>query len=108
MDTIKKVYSSGFSRIPVWGKDVNDVIGIIFVKDLVYIDPKENVPLHEFVQVFARAAHRVWADSKLGEILTVFKQGVIHMALVYDVNNTGPVRFSLFFAAASLLLKMIP
>ncbi|KAF1335595.1 hypothetical protein FI667_g1061, partial [Globisporangium splendens] len=90
MDKIKKMYNSGFSRIPVYGKDVNDVLGIIFVKDLVYIDPKENVPLQEFVHVFARAAHRVWADSKLGEVLSVFKQGGIHMALVYDVNNTGP------------------
>lgn len=92
MEAIKRVYSSGFSRIPVLGNDGHDVLGIIFVKDLVYIDPKESVPVLEFVHVFARAAHRVWADSTLGEILSAFKRGSVHMALVYDVNNTGPVR----------------
>lgn len=92
MDAIKQIYASGFSRIPVFGKDANDVLGVVFVKDLVFIDPKESVPLLEFVHVFARAAHRVWADSTLGEILSVFKKGGLHMALVYDVNNTGPVR----------------
>lgn len=97
MDAIKQIYASGFSRIPVYGKDVNDVLGIVFVKDLVFIDPKESVPLLEFVHVFARAAHRVWADATLGEILSVFKKGGIHMALVYDVNNTGPVRVYILY-----------
>ncbi|KAJ0404752.1 hypothetical protein P43SY_005576 [Pythium insidiosum] len=87
---IKKIYQSGFSRIPVWDRDQNDVIGVIFVKDLVLIDPKEEVPMRDFVRVFARAAHRIWADATLGDVLKTFKAGHVHMALVYDVNNSGP------------------
>ncbi|KAG7399882.1 hypothetical protein PHYBOEH_007743 [Phytophthora boehmeriae] len=74
----------------LWNKDPNDVVGIVFAKDLIYVDPNENVPLIAFARVFAVAAHRIWLDAKLGEVLSVFKLGSTHMALVYDVNNSGP------------------
>ena len=88
---LKVIYNSGYSRIPVWKKDPNDVVGIVFTKDLIYVDPNENVPLIAFARVFAVAAHRIWLDAELGEVLSVFKVGSTHMALVYDVNNWGPV-----------------
>lgn len=91
MDLLKQIYCRGFSRIPIWDKDENDIIGIVFAKDIVYVDPKAEVPLREFAYVFAHAAHRIWADSTLGEALRFFKTGSTHMALVYDVNNSGPV-----------------
>jgi len=91
MDTIKFIYQTGFSRIPVYDKDKNDIIGVFLVKDLVMIDPRGNVSLYDFVQVFAKAVHRVWADATLGDVLKSFKSGNTHMALVYDVNNSGLV-----------------
>ncbi|KAL4152386.1 hypothetical protein PRNP1_009317 [Phytophthora ramorum] len=90
LDTLKMIYNSGFSRIPVWNKDPNDVVGIVFTKDLIYVDPNEDVPLLAFARVFAVSAHRIWLDAQLGEVLSVFKMGSTHMALVYDVNNAGP------------------
>ncbi|KAG1703308.1 hypothetical protein DVH05_008217 [Phytophthora capsici] len=88
---LKMIYNNGYSRIPVWNKDPNDVVGIVFTKDLIYVDPNQDVPLLSFARVFAVAAHRIWLDAKLGEVLSVFKMGSTHMALVYDVNNSGPV-----------------
>ncbi|CAI5715632.1 unnamed protein product [Hyaloperonospora brassicae] len=90
LEMLKVIYNSGYSRIPVWKKDPNDVVGIVFTKDLIYVDPNENVPLIAFARVFAVAAHRIWLDAELGEVLSVFKMGSTHMALVYDVNNWGP------------------
>ncbi|ETP37956.1 hypothetical protein F442_14305 [Phytophthora nicotianae P10297] len=90
LETLKMIYNNGYSRIPVWNKDPNDVVGIVFTKDLIYVDPNEDVPLMAFARVFAVAAHRIWLDAQLGEVLSVFKMGSTHMALVYDVNNSGP------------------
>ncbi|OWZ21741.1 Metal transporter [Phytophthora megakarya] len=93
LETLKMIYNSGYSRIPVWNKDPNDVVGIVITKDLIYVDPNQKVPLMAFARVFAVAAHRIWLDALLGEVLSVFKMGSTHMALVYDVNNSGPVKF---------------
>ncbi|KAE9079937.1 hypothetical protein PF005_g27928 [Phytophthora fragariae] len=90
LETLKMIYNNGYSRIPVWNKDPNDVVGIVFTKDLIYVDPNQDVPLIAFARVFAVAAHRIWLDAQLGEVLSVFKMGSTHMALVYDVNNSGP------------------
>lgn len=53
--TLSVIFKSGFSRIPVFGKDRNDVIGLLFTKDLIFIDPDDETPLNKFVQIFGRA-----------------------------------------------------
>eukprot|EP00903_Cladosiphon_okamuranus_P010078 g9546.t1 len=87
--TLSVIFKSGFSRIPVFGKDHNDVIGLLFTKDLIFIDPDDETPLQNFVQIFGRAVTVVWPDYTLGDVLNVFKQGKSHLGLVRDVNNSG-------------------
>ncbi|KAF0719898.1 hypothetical protein As57867_000694, partial [Aphanomyces stellatus] len=89
-ETIRDIYHRGFSRIPVYGKDINDIVGLIFVKDLIFADPMEETSLLHFLHVFGRGVHRVWPDSTLGDVLQAFKMGRTHLALVHDVNNSGP------------------
>ncbi|KAF0719899.1 Aste57867_696 [Aphanomyces stellatus] len=88
-DTIREIYQSGFSRIPVWHKTRNDIVGLLFVKDLVFIDPEDAVPVVEFIHIFGRGVHRVWPDANLGDLLRAFKMGRSRLALVQDVNNKG-------------------
>ena len=65
----------------------NNVIGLLFVKDLIFIDPEDETRVADFVEIFGRALHVVWVDDKLGDVLRELKQGRSHMALVRDVNN---------------------
>jgi metal transporter CNNM len=37
--TLSEIFKSGYSRIPVFDMDRNDVIGVILTKDLIFIDP---------------------------------------------------------------------
>lgn len=39
-NVLKTIFRSGFSRIPVFDKDRNDIVGILLTKDLLLIDPK--------------------------------------------------------------------
>ena len=55
LQTLSVIFKSGFSRIPVYAKDQNDVIGLLFTKDLIFIDPDDETPLKNFVQIFGRA-----------------------------------------------------
>jgi hypothetical protein len=63
------------------------VIGLLFVKDLIFIDPEDETRVADFVDIFGRGVHVVWPDDKLGDVLRELKGGRSHMAVVRDVNN---------------------
>jgi len=85
--TIAKIFKTGYSRIPVYEVSMNNIIGLLFVKDLIFIDPEDETSVRSFVQIFGRGVHVVWPDDKLGDVLRELKKGKSHMALVRDVNN---------------------
>jgi metal transporter CNNM len=85
-----KIFRAGYSRIPVYDNDVNDITGIILSKDLMLVDPKDETPVRNFMTLFGRVPIIIWPDNKLGVMLNVFRQGNGHIAVVRDVNNTGP------------------
>jgi metal transporter CNNM len=66
----------------------NNVVGLLFVKDLIFIDPEDETSVSEFIEIFGRGVHVVWPDDNLGEVLRELKGGRSHMALVRDVNQT--------------------
>eukprot|EP00536_Pseudo-nitzschia_multiseries_P005578 jgi/Psemu1/254626/estExt_Genewise1Plus.C_1070002 len=86
-ETIGKIFKTGYSRIPVYEISRNNIIGLLFVKDLIFLDPEDNVPVRSFIQIFGRNVHLVWPDDTLGEVLTELKKGRSHLAVVRDVNN---------------------
>lgn len=88
-ETIATIFKTGYSRIPVYEVSKNNVIGLLFVKDLIFIDPEDETPIRSFVQIFGRGVHVVWPADKLGDVLRELKQGRSHMALVRDVLSDG-------------------
>jgi hypothetical protein len=60
---------------------------LLFVKDLIFIDPEDNTRIQDFIEIFGRALHTVWPDDTLGDVLRELRQGKSHMALVRGVNN---------------------
>jgi len=86
-ETIATIFKTGYSRIPVYEVAINNIIGLLFVKDLIFIDPEDETSVRSFVQIFGRGVHVVWPDDKLGDVLRELKQGKSHMALVRDVNR---------------------
>jgi metal transporter CNNM len=86
-ETIAKIFKTGYSRIPIYEITRDNIIGLLFVKDLIFIDPEDEVPIRSFVQIFGRGVHVVWPDDTLGDVLAELKKGRTHLALVRDVNN---------------------
>jgi putative hemolysin len=71
------------SRIPVYKGEIDNVIGILYVKDLLpYLskNKKEAIDL----QKLARPAYFVPEQKKIDELLREFQEEHIHMALVVD------------------------
>jgi metal transporter CNNM len=95
--TINSIFTEGYSRIPVYGNDRDDIMGLLFTKDLIFVDPEDETSIKEILQIFGRVPQVVWPDQSLGEVIKIFKKGGGHMALVKDVNSEGAVSFMHFF-----------
>lgn len=76
------VRSSEFSRLPVYDDDLDNVTGILFVKDLV---PHLDKPADFEWQPLIRTNVLLAPESKrCSELLQEFKQQKIHLAIVVD------------------------
>eukprot|EP00602_Paraphysomonas_sp_CaronLab_P000396 CAMPEP_0185032998 /NCGR_PEP_ID=MMETSP1103-20130426/21585_1 /TAXON_ID=36769 /ORGANISM="Paraphysomonas bandaiensis, Strain Caron Lab Isolate" /LENGTH=635 /DNA_ID=CAMNT_0027569117 /DNA_START=55 /DNA_END=1959 /DNA_ORIENTATION=- len=84
---LSEVFKSGYSRIPVYGRDRNDIVGVLLAKDLIFIDPEDETPVRNFITLFGRPYQVVWHDSNLGEVLKAFKQGKGHLAFARAVKE---------------------
>ncbi len=76
------IKSQGHSRIPVYNENVDDIIGILHVKDLLQINAPEKAfpPLANLV----REAYFVPEGKLIDELLRDFQRQRIHMAIVVD------------------------
>ncbi len=76
------VLRHGFSRIPVFKDDLDDVIGFVFAKDVLKAlhQGKADMPLTDVV----RPAHFVPESKKVADLLREMQQQKFHIALVTD------------------------
>jgi len=78
---IKDVIQSGFSRVPVYEESLDDIKGILYVKDLL---PHLNTSEEFQWQKLIRPAFFVPENKKVNELLQEFRQKKIHLAIVVD------------------------
>jgi metal transporter CNNM len=48
--TISRIFKSGFSRIPVYDRDKNDMLGLLLTKDLILLDPEDSTPVRNVIR----------------------------------------------------------
>mmetsp|Transcript_3544 Transcript_3544/g.6716 ORF Transcript_3544/g.6716 Transcript_3544/m.6716 type:complete len:692 (-) Transcript_3544:69-2144(-) len=89
---LSEIFKSGYSRIPCYNsqKTGDNIEGLLFVKDLILIDPADEIPVRSILQFYGRPLERVYPDHKLSEMLEIFKSGKSHLGLVTEINNEGP------------------
>ncbi|MFO8145693.1 MAG: hemolysin family protein [Candidatus Syntrophosphaera sp.] len=72
------IISSGFSRIPVYRETIDDIRGIIYVKDLILYPEKKRIA------DIMRPAWFVTENMKVQNLLNQFKTRKLQMAVVVD------------------------
>ncbi|XP_034753695.1 metal transporter CNNM1 [Etheostoma cragini] len=87
--TMSDVMQSGFTRIPVYENERSNIVDILFVKDLAFVDPDDCTPLKTITQFYNHPMHCVFSDTKLDVMLEEFKRGKSHLAVVQRVNSEG-------------------
>jgi putative hemolysin len=78
---IAHIVDSGYSRVPVFNQDLDDIKGILYIKDLLqYLDKPDSFSW----QSLMRPPYYVPETKKINDLLKEFQTGKIHMAVVID------------------------
>jgi len=82
-EALKASIEEGFSRIPVYEDDLDNVVGVLYIKDLLtYVgkDLPSNITAGEKM----REAHYIPESKKCGDLFTEMTEKHIQMAIVVD------------------------
>ncbi|MGH3848932.1 MAG: hemolysin family protein, partial [Pseudonocardiaceae bacterium] len=72
----------GFSRIPVYGQGIDDITGVVFVKDLMRAEREGRQD--DSVTSIIRQAQFVPESKRVAELMPEMQAGNYHMAIVVD------------------------
>ncbi len=78
-DLIQKSIKTGFSRFPAYRKDLNDIVGMVHVKDSLSI---EDISLP--IKNIMRKILRIDSSMKADDVLREMKRNKTHLALLQD------------------------
>ncbi|NJK86469.1 MAG: gliding motility-associated protein GldE [Bacteroidales bacterium] len=78
---IQLIIDSGYSRIPVYENNFDNIKGILYIKDLL---PHLNKPIDFKWQKLIRPPYFVPETKKIDDLLKEFQKNKIHLAIVVD------------------------
>lgn len=79
-DVIDIIKKEQFSRIPVYNESIDDIVGIIYVKDLILLEDKSNFNIKKCM----REAFYTFEFKKVTELFKEMKKSRNHIAVVLD------------------------
>jgi CBS domain containing-hemolysin-like protein len=80
-EVIKCIIETKYSRVPVYRKNINNIVGIIYTKDLAIAWRNERIIVLEDL---TRPVYYVPENAKVSQLLKEFKKGHHHIAMVVD------------------------
>lgn len=87
--TMSSIIRTGYSRIPIYSNERSNIVALLFVKDLAFVDPDDCIPLLSVIKFYNHRVHKVFFDTTLDKMLEEFKQGTSHLAVVLKINDSG-------------------
>lgn len=78
---ISTIIDSGYSRIPIYEENFDDIKGILYIKDLLpHLDKKDDFQWSKLI----RTPYFVPETKKISDLLEEFQEKKIHLAIVID------------------------
>lgn len=68
-------FSKGYSRIPVYEGNRQNIVTMLYIKDLAFVDPDDNTPLKTLCQFYQNPCNFVFEDVTLDVMFRIFKEG---------------------------------
>jgi CBS domain containing-hemolysin-like protein len=81
-DVVEVAIAAGYSRFPVYEQGIDDIVGIVYVKDLMRAarDGRVDAAVRELI----RPAHFVPETKRVAELMREMQREKFHMAIVVD------------------------
>ncbi len=83
-EAVHRVRSSGFSRVPIYREDKDDVVGILYAKDLLRARPTEGQVKPGFLSDILHPPFFVSTRMAIDELFREFQRRKLHMAICVD------------------------
>ncbi|XP_023380104.1 metal transporter CNNM3 isoform X6 [Pteropus vampyrus] len=74
---LASIMQSGHTRIPVYEEERSNIVDMLYLKDLAFVDPEDCTPLSTITRFYNHPLHFVFNDTKLDAVLEEFKRGDI-------------------------------
>ncbi|MBU4240587.1 MAG: hemolysin family protein, partial [Actinobacteria bacterium] len=85
-DALALAIKHGYSRIPVHGDNLDDIVGVIYAKDLMKYLQKGNID--HGIEEIVRDAYVIPETKNLSELLRELRERKVHMSIVVDEYGT--------------------
>uniref|UniRef100_A0A674DT57 Metal transporter n=1 Tax=Salmo trutta TaxID=8032 RepID=A0A674DT57_SALTR len=73
-NTMSEIMESGYTRIPVFDDERSNIVDILYVKDLAFVDPDDCTTLKTITKFYNHPVHFVFHDTRLDSMLEEFKK----------------------------------
>ncbi len=85
-DVVELAVEHGYSRIPVYEENIDDIVGLVYVKDLlVMLLQGENCQLKEYeLSEFIKPIYYIPESKPINQLLNEMRRRQEHMAIVLD------------------------
>mmetsp|Transcript_12509 Transcript_12509/g.18679 ORF Transcript_12509/g.18679 Transcript_12509/m.18679 type:complete len:613 (+) Transcript_12509:22-1860(+) len=85
--TMANILAKGHSRVPVYDGDENNIYKLLLVKNMIMLNPGDEVPLRTLMQEGFPDVLYVKPDITLADMLHEFQNGGSHLAVVTEVQE---------------------
>ncbi len=84
-DALEIALLSGHSRLPVYNRSIDDILGLVYIKDLVRASRDgKGVEAVEHIEGMTRSAHIVPETKRVAVLMREMQKEKFHMAVVVD------------------------
>ena len=83
-DDLKAIYVSGYTRIPVYHNRRDTIVGIVYTKDLILVDPNDEIPVASVIPFCSRAINAAPKGTTLEKLLADMQASRSHLYFVTD------------------------
>lgn len=90
-DVLLEIYKSGYTRVPVYENKRQNVLGVLFTKDLILVDADDEIEVRAVLAFHGLNRAKFVPDTtRLHDALNIFKTSYMHLMMATDsTTNSG-------------------